>query len=200
MSAELSASATIPERVEALVATLQAEDPRFAICYKDETPQQRLIAAIVRPFNDRYLHDYTTVLFGRVYFPSRAWRERVGEVAIYEILRHEAVHLRDARRFPVLFELTYLLLPLPLLCSGRAYWELRGYEESMRVRVELGLSVDDAWIEWVIARFVGPDYLFMLVAPGWLRGRLRRTRAGLERPLDIAASRAAQSKSSREVR
>lgn len=172
-------AATIDARLQALLSALRAEDPRFAICYKDQTPLQRTIATLVRPFNDRYLHDYTTVLFGKVYFPSRAWRARVGETAIYEILRHEAVHLRDARRFPVLFELTYLLLPLPLLCSGRAYWELRGYEESMRVRVELGLDVGDAWIDWVVARFVGPDYLFMLVAPNWLRRRLRRTREAL---------------------
>jgi hypothetical protein len=40
-------------------------------------------------------------------------------------LRHEAVHLRDARRFPVLFELSYLAA-LPAVFTARAWWEWRG--------------------------------------------------------------------------
>lgn len=167
------------DRTAALEAALAAEIPGFRVIYKDESRLHQTIAALVRPLNDRYLQDYTTVLFGTVAFPSRAWRRAVGELAIYEVLRHEAVHLRDARRFPVLFELSWLLLPLPTVLTARAFWEWRGYAESMRARVEVGLPVDDAWIEFVVARFVGPDYGFMWPFPGSIRRRLRRLRAEL---------------------
>ncbi|MCB9740029.1 MAG: hypothetical protein H6747_12255 [Deltaproteobacteria bacterium] len=162
---------------EALCEALQAEIPGFGILYKDESRLHRAIGALVRPLNDRYLQDYTTVLFGKVAFPSRAWRAAVGEAAIYEVLRHEAVHLRDARRFPVLFELSWLLLPLPTVLTLRALWEYRGYAESLRARVDLGLPVDDAWIDWVVARFTGPDYGFMWPFPAMLRRRFRALRA-----------------------
>ena len=51
--------------LDALVESLRAEFPRFALRYKDESRLQRLIAALLRPFNDRYLSGYTTVMFGR---------------------------------------------------------------------------------------------------------------------------------------
>jgi hypothetical protein len=166
-------------RTAALEAALRAELPRFAVIYKDESRLHRLIGALVRPLNARYMQDYTTVIAGVVAFPSRAWRAAVGERAIYEILRHEAVHLRDARRFPILFELSWLLLPLPTVLTMRAYWEWRGYAESMRARVELGLPVDDAWIEHVVQRFCGPDYGFMWPFPAALRRRFVALRAAL---------------------
>lgn len=166
-------------RVAALLVGLQAEIPGFSLRYKDESPSQRLVAALVWPFNRRYLQDYTTVLFGRVYLPSRRWRAAVGEAAIYEILSHEAVHLRDARCFPLVFELSYLLLPLPALLTAPAGWEWRGYRASMRARLELGLPVDDGWIEAVVQRFVGADYLYMWPFPAMLRRRLVALRAAL---------------------
>jgi hypothetical protein len=177
-------------RCEALCATLQAEIPGFGILYKDESRLHRAIGAVLRPLNDRYLQDYTTVLFGKVAFPSRAWRARIGEAAVYEVLRHEAVHLRDARRFPLLFELSWLLLPLPTVLTLRAYWEWRGYAESMRVRVELGEPVDDAWIDWVVARFTGPDYGYMWPFPAMLRRRFRALREALYAELRSGADSA----------
>ncbi len=169
----------VAARTERLQAALKAEIPAFRVIYKDESRLHRAIAAVVRPLNARYLQDYTTVIFGSVAFPSRAWRAQIGELAIYEVLRHEAVHLRDARRFPVLFELSWLLLPLPTLLTARAYWEWRGYAESMRARVELGLPVDDAWIEHVVQRFVGADYGFMWPFPAMVRRRFVALRASL---------------------
>ena len=68
---------------EALCATQQAEIPGFAILHKDESKLHRAICAVLRPLNDSYLPDYTTVLFGNVAFPSRAWRARIGEAAVY---------------------------------------------------------------------------------------------------------------------
>ena len=161
--------------VNGLEEQLARELPRFRVCYKNESALQKLIAWLLRPFNRRYSTDYTTVMFGRVYFPSRSWRARVGPERIYVTLRHEAVHLRDARRFPVLFQLSYLFF-LPTVLTARAFWELRAYEESVRAHVEVAGDVPEGFLEGVETAFVGPDYLFMFPFRGFIRRRLRVAR------------------------
>jgi hypothetical protein len=164
--------------VEALVAHLEAHLPRFGLRFKDASGLQRLIAAVVRPFNRRYLQDYTTVMFGKVWFPDRAWYDRQHPEDLYALLRHEAVHLADAARFPLLFQLSYLFV-LPAGVTMRAVWEYRGYAEDLRVKMALDGDVSDAWIEWVIGQFTGSDYLYMWVFPSMLRRRFRALRASL---------------------
>jgi hypothetical protein len=164
--------------VAAYEVALRAELPRFAICYKDESGLQRAIGAVVRPFNRDYMTRYTTVMFGRVYFPSRAWCERLGPETVYKVLRHEAVHLRDARRYPGLFHLSYLFA-LPAVFTARAWWEWRAYLETMRVEVELHGHVSDATLRYLERCFTGPDYLFMCPFPRFVRRRLEAARAAM---------------------
>lgn len=162
----------------ALEAHLQRHLPRFRICYKDESRLQQLIGRLVWPFNRTYCTHYTTVMFGRVYFPSRDWCEAWGPEAIYGILRHEAVHLMDMRRFPLIFQLSYLFL-LPSVFTARAWWEWRGYLETMRVEAELHGCIPDSLITHIQTRFTGPDYLYMCPFPGFIRRRLLAARARL---------------------
>lgn len=164
--------------VEALEADLRRELPRFAVCYKNESPLQRFIGKLVYPFCRTYGTNYTTAMSGRVYFPSRAFCERQGAATVYATLRHEAVHLRDARRFPVLFQLSYLLL-LPAVFTTRAIWEWRAYKETLRVELELYGEIGDRVIEHIARRFTGPDYLFMCPFPRFVRRRLLRARERL---------------------
>lgn len=161
-----------------LEARLQRELPRFAIRYKDESALQRLIGALVRPFNRTYLTRYTTVMFGKVYFPSRDWCRCQGADAIYRVLRHEAVHLRDMRRFPLVFHLTYLFA-LPAVFTLRALWEWRAYQESLRVQAELCDHIPDAMLDHIERCFTGPDYLFMCPFPRFVRRRLEAARERL---------------------
>ena len=162
--------------IAALEQALADELPGFGIGYKDESRLQQLIGVLVRPFNRDYMSHYTTVLFGVVWFPSRSWRARVGPRAIYEILRHEAVHLRDARRFWGFFHLSYVFL-LPAGLTMRAFWEWRAYAESLRVQAELDGAIDDATLRFIEERFTGPDYLFMCPFPRLVRRRLEALRA-----------------------
>ena len=186
MRAPLSA-----EDLDAYVRALAVELPGFALCFKDESPLQRLIARVVHPFNPTYLTEYTTVMFGRIYLPSRGFLDEMSRESLYGLLRHEAVHLRDARRFPVFFQLSYLLLP-PVGPGFRAYWEWRGYRETLRAEYEVWGEVPDALLDRIADRFAGPDYLYMLPLRGWVRARLGRLRDEFQRPREPAAGRAAK--------
>ena len=134
------------------------------------------MARLLRPFNPNYLSDYTTVWFRRVYFPSRSWCDAQGPDALYRILRHEAVHLRDARRFPIFFEVSYLLL-LPAGFTLRAGWEWRAYAETLRTEYELTGQISDELLAHVAQQFTGPAYLFMCPFPGFVSRRLERLRS-----------------------
>lgn len=176
----MTVKGTIDEAiVNQLEESLSDELPRFAVAYKDESRLQQWIARLVWIFNRHYLTDYTTVMFGRVYFPSRKWREKVGPEQIYNTLRHEAVHLRDARRFPVLFQFSYLFL-FPTIVTVRAVWEWRAYLETLRVHSETHGEIPDRLLEHIEKRFTGPDYLFMCPFRGLIRRWLEAARRRLE--------------------
>ena len=164
------------EDVDALEAALAAELPGFRIAYKDESAGQRAIGRLLRPFNRTYLTQYTTVFGRTVWMPSRAWRDRQSPRSLWALLRHEAVHLRDMRRFPVLFQLSYALL-LPAGLTFRALWEARAYRETLRAEAELDGAISEATIEHIAGRFTGPDYLFMFPFPKAIRRHLRRVSA-----------------------
>jgi len=129
----------------------------------------------MRWWNPRFMEDYTTVLITRVYMPRRL----IGTEDGYEVLRHEAVHIRDCLATGVLpFVLSYVFL-LPSVLTFRAFWEYRGYRETMKVELERNGTISDETLEWIVRRFTGPDYLWMFPFPKLIRRLLRRTRARL---------------------
>lgn len=159
--------------LDALVAQLSAELPGFRVAFKDESRVHRWVARLMRPWNPTYLTEYATVFRRTVWVPSRAWYDTASPAAMILLLRHEAVHLRDMRRFPVFFELSYALL-LPAGLTFRAYWELRAYDESVRALVEMTGGVDPEWLDRVVEQFAGPAYLYMLPFRGWVRRHFER--------------------------
>ncbi len=180
-------AATLAQYIEAL----RAELPRFAVCFKDESPLQRLIGRLLRPFNGAYMTRYTTVMFGRVYFPNRDWYERVGPRHIYRTLRHEAIHLRDARRFPLLFQVSYLAA-LPAVFTMRAVWEWRAYRETVRVWFETDGDCPAEVLDSIEQAFVSSDYLFMFPFRRAIRRRLDALVAETRQQHAEAVSRAAE--------
>jgi hypothetical protein len=92
---------------------------------------------------------------------STVWVRRtlLGSPALDDLLRHEAQHVRDWRRFGPLFWLTYLLA-LPVGPSLRAVWEWRAYRVSLRAAFERHGEVDEATRRWVVGAFCG-------AAPYW---------------------------------
>ncbi|MCA9564544.1 MAG: hypothetical protein KC561_13700, partial [Myxococcales bacterium] len=120
--------------------------PRLKVLFKDESRLQRLIGRVLSPFNPRYMSEYTTVMWGRIYFPSRKWYAQRDPRSLYVLLRHEAVHLQDARRFPLLFEMSYLFA-LPAVLTVRSIWELRAYRATIEALVELDGAVSSDVLE-----------------------------------------------------
>lgn len=61
---------------------------------------------------------------------------------VYEtIIRHELVHIRQARRWPLVWQLSYVLLPLPVgLAWFRWRWEREAYLVQLRART---MSIDE---------------------------------------------------------
>ena len=156
------------DRYERLVADLRAELPAFRIVRKDRSRLHRIIDRIlvVVTFGQMrtYLDGYQTTIGNTVYVTSD-WDDWDPDRR-YVTLRHEAVHLRQFRKYtlPVMAVL-YVLLPLPLgLAYFRARFEQEAYAESIRAAAEVwgpekprGAS----YRNYVIEQFTGPSYGWM---------------------------------------
>jgi len=122
-----------------------------------------------------YLTRYVTTMGSTLFLPT-GWAERSAE-SRYITLRHEAVHLRQFRRYGrVGTALLYLLPILPLgLAYGRAWLEWEAYAETLRATFEVaGLEAarDPKLHAHIVAQFTGPAYGWMWPFPravnGWI--------------------------------
>jgi hypothetical protein len=175
------------EILDDLIAAIKARLPKFDVRYKDESLFQRFLGFIMF-FNRAYMTQYTTTMFGKVYFTSRAWVGANPKQA-WKILAHEYVHLLDGKDHPILFPVTYALPQLsalgalaafgafwtpwallallflvalaPWRSKGRTKAEMRGYAMSMAVAYWTLGSISRALKEHVGARFWGPNYYYM---------------------------------------
>lgn len=128
----------------------RSEFPGFQIRHKSTSTLMKVIAflLLIVTFGqqDKFMSSYITTLGQKVWVPD-GW-ETWEEPRRLAILRHERVHMRQAKRHGMfLFAVMYLLLPFPLFfayCRARFEWE--AYEESMRAVVDVnGLRIlDDA--------------------------------------------------------
>ncbi len=88
---------------------------------------------------------WTTVGPRTIWAPSHV---RLDHLDAYEsILRHELVHVRQVRRWFVLWHLSYLLLPLPVLLAWfRWRWEREAFLVNLRAG-DMGVDdiVDSLW-------------------------------------------------------
>lgn len=147
-----------------LVAEIRAEFPEFTIRPKAESRFMRVLGAIFSVLSgSAFMREYTTTLGYAVLTPE-GW-DGWDEPRRIIVLRHERVHMRQARRYGRLwFSIAYLLFPLPFgLAYARARFEWEAYRESLRARVDLygpeSLTVE--YREFIISQFVGPAYLWM---------------------------------------
>ena len=152
---------------DTLCQEVRAEFPDFKLVPKLGSRLMRAIDLFLRVLSfgraDGFMADYTTTLGTTLYTPL-CWG-LMSEWQRMSILRHERVHMRQARRYTgLLFSLAYLLLPLPVgVAYCRAKFEMEAYEESIRARFEhfgrAGLSAE--FREEILSQFTGAAYLWM---------------------------------------
>ena len=155
-------------RYDALVEALRGEFPRLRIVRKDRSWTQRAIhVALIGLTLGRmrsYLTAYQTTI-GRTIYTTADWDKRDPDER-YVTLRHEAVHLRQFRRFTVPgMTVLYLLLPLPMgLAWFRARFEQEAYAETIRAAAAAcgpAFPRTRSFRSHVIGQFTGPAYGWM---------------------------------------
>ena len=155
-------------RYDKLIEALRAEFPKFRIVRKDQSTLHRAIhyglVAITFGGMRSYLGSYQTTIGSTVYV-TPDWDERDPD-ARYVTLRHEAIHLRQFRKYTLPgMALLYILLPIPMgLAWFRARFEKEAYEETIRAAAEVygpDYPRGTAYRRYIIDQFVGPSYGWM---------------------------------------
>lgn len=156
------------ELYDQLVAALRVEIPGFRIVQKDRSTLHRALDVAIRIVTlgrmRDYLDGYQTTI-GKTVYVTADW-ERRDRRERYITLRHEAVHLRQFRKFTLpVMALLYIFVPLPLgLAYFRARFEQAAYAESIRATAEtFGRDAPrrPAYRAHVVAQFLGPSYGWM---------------------------------------
>ncbi len=159
------------------VFLVKTEFPKFTIVPKTESWLMKLIAflLLVVTFGKQktFMTGYITTIGTTVYVPDgwNGW----AETRKLAVLRHERVHMRQAKKYGLfLFAIAYLLLPLPLgLAYCRARFEWEAYEESMRAASEqhgLRLLDDVRYKASIVNEFVTGAYGWMWPFRGKVEG------------------------------
>jgi hypothetical protein len=126
-----------------------------------------------------YASQYTTVLFHTIYTPS-SWETR-SDTERYITLRHEAVHLRQMKRYGYFVMGAMYALPiLPIgLAWGRARIEWEAYAETLRAIAEVNgveAARSTAVREHIVKQFTSAAYGWMWPFPrvvnGWIDAEL----------------------------
>jgi hypothetical protein len=174
-------------RYDAYCAELAREIPGFRVVRKDTSRFQRAIDRALRIVTlgrmTSYLDSFQTTI-GRTVYVTPDWDQRDPDDR-YVTMRHEAVHLRQFRRYTVpVMALFYVLLPVPM---GLAYFRMRleraAYAETIRASAEVwgrDYAAGAELREHVLGAFTGPEY-------GWMwpfRRSLERWYDGVVRELD----------------
>ena len=155
-------------RYDALVEALRGELPGFRIVRKDRSRLHRAIhyALIAVTFGKMrsYLDSYQTTI-GKTVYVTADW-DQLDPDERYVTLRHEAIHLRQFRRYTLPgMAVLYVLLPVPVgLAWFRARFEQAAYAESIRAAAEVwGREYPrrTPYRKHIIDQFTGPSYGWM---------------------------------------
>jgi len=169
------------------VEELARESGKLVVIHKGDSGLCRLIDKALKVLTfgkqSRFQTAFTTTLGRRIYVPDD-W-ECYPPIERYLILRHEAVHVRQFRRFtwPGM-ALIYLLLPLPMgLAAGRALIEWEAYKETLVATWQAkgkAAANDPALARHIVDRFTGADYAWMWVFGGQIQKAITKTLESLD--------------------
>jgi hypothetical protein len=151
---------------------LRREFPALRVVDKGASGFSRLLDRVVRVFTlggqSAFMTKYVTTIGRTIYLPS-SWAARA-DADRYVTLRHEAVHLRQFRRYglwPMAFVYIFPILPLGL-AWGRARLEWEAYAETVRATAEVkGIAAarDPAFHAHIVKQFTTGAYGWMWPFP-----------------------------------
>jgi hypothetical protein len=159
--------------VDLLETYVDTEFPDVKILFKEDNDWHKasvhcffvwLFVSVVGIFWKKFKTDFNTrysnALAGKILiFPDRSYADW-SDPSVYTVVRHELVHLRDQRKYPVWFGLSYVLL-LPTVLTFRAYWELRAFKATMLAQFEISGTIPERTITFILNQFTGPMYFWM---------------------------------------
>lgn len=154
-----------PNEFDRGVQFVKEHIPGFEVGYKNENLWSKILGVLVWIFNRKYMTEYTTTRYPRVFFPSREFVAKAPRTA-FKILMHEFVHLWDRREqgfwkhvggygFPQIFAVVTIPFLITALCVP---------------------APADAWIKWVcvgVAALLSAAALCPLPAPFRTRIEMR---------------------------
>ena len=157
----------VKEDYENLLVEIKKEFSDFDVIKKQDSTLMKVIDICLKVITfgqmNKFMNGFITTLGTKVYVPD-SWDENslVGKV---EILRHERIHMRQAKKYGrLLFSFLYLMVPLP---GGLAYFrkkfEMEAYEESLRtLHFYKGNAVFTPSLkEFFVSQFVSANYFWM---------------------------------------
>jgi hypothetical protein len=127
-------------KYDILVLEIKKEFPSFKIVPKSESWLSKTINVLllIITFGQQktFMSRYTTTIGNTIYTPAN-WDKRP-ETSRLAILRHERVHLRQAKKYTrFFFSFLYLFVFFPTVFAYfRKKFEQEAYEESIRARIE----------------------------------------------------------------
>lgn len=131
-----------------------------------------LLRALRPMLGQRWWERMAVTIGSTVYLP-----DHIEDPWDYEqLLRHEAIHVFQFRRWGVLFWLTYLLLPLP---AGLAWFRWRWEREAYLTSEIMGAAPHnrDRMAQWVASLMWSPNYFWAWPsswALKWLRKEIKK--------------------------
>ena len=154
----------------AIKAEVKSEFPKFQTVYKRDSWLMRALSVLMV---STFMDSFVTTIGNTVYLPNY-WDEYDAATQC-GLLRHERVHMRQARRltFP-LFAFLYLLVFLPVgLAYFRARFEMEAYTESLAADKDYGDDFSsDEKKAWLLNQFTSGNYGWMWPFPktveGWI--------------------------------
>lgn len=97
-----------------------------------------------------FMEDAWTTVGGKtIYFPvdyPLSYEKLQGISSSEVTIRHELVHIRQARKYPVWFQVSYLLFPIFIFFAWfRWRWEREAYMVNIRAGADIDRIVDILW-------------------------------------------------------
>ena len=158
----------IKEDYETLLVEIKKEFPDFEMIKKTDSKLMKLIDVCLKVITfgqmKTFMTSFITTLGAKIYVIEK-W-ESTRLVDKVEILRHERVHMRQAKKYGrFLFSFLYLLFPLPIgLAYFRKKFEQEAYEESIRTIYQYhGEKAASSSLikEFIISQFTSANYFWM---------------------------------------